>query len=238
TVSRRSSIRRSQWQGLATGAAGEGSRQRDRELSSDRGDRIFDVPFGSDWRSLGVWDAGIGEAFRATRGLRGDRRSFADEKTVGGDAEGGVMMESAPASPLEVGEAELAFEFLVVALDAPPQFGRVDELIEGRVLGQGRKPIFRRLFFALGPFDQKPFQRVGHRSLLVPRSRPDAHGSEARRQDFVRTLPPWNDAPSLVGKSLRQSLGGNGTCSSSRRMREDGRPRPLQGLGGSCSVPG
>src|SRR5271165_3258767 len=72
TVSRRSSIRRSQWQGLATGAAGEGSRQRDREASSDRGDRIFDVPFGSDWRRLGVWDARIAEAFRAAGGLRGE----------------------------------------------------------------------------------------------------------------------------------------------------------------------
>jgi hypothetical protein len=37
------------------------------------------------------------------------------------------MMESAPASPLEMGEAELAFECLVIALDAPAQFGRVDE---------------------------------------------------------------------------------------------------------------
>jgi hypothetical protein len=33
------------------------------------------------------------------------------------------MMEAAPASPFEVGVAEFAFEFLVVALDAPAQFG-------------------------------------------------------------------------------------------------------------------
>ena len=73
------------------------------------------------------------------------------------------MVESAPASPLDMDEAELAFQFLVVALDAPAHFGRVDENAEGRVFGQGRKPIFRRLFFALGPFDEEPFQRVGRR---------------------------------------------------------------------------
>src|SRR5271170_7340599 len=58
------------------------------------------------------------------------------------------MMEAAPASPFEMGEAEFAFEFLVVALDAPAQFGRVDENVDGRVFGQGREPVFRRLFFA------------------------------------------------------------------------------------------
>jgi hypothetical protein len=68
-------------------------------------------------------------------------------------------MESAPASPFEMGEAELAFEFLVVALDAPAQFGRVDGNVERGVFGEGRKPVFRRLSFALGPFDEKPFRR-------------------------------------------------------------------------------
>ena len=72
-------------------------------------------------------------------------------------------MEAAPASPFEMGEAEFAFEFFVVALDAPAQFGRVDENVDGRVFRHGRKPVFRRLFFALGPFDEKPLQRVGRR---------------------------------------------------------------------------
>jgi hypothetical protein len=47
------------------------------------------------------------------------------------------MVESAPASSFEMGEAEFAFEFLVVAFDAPAQFGRVDENVEGRVFRQG-----------------------------------------------------------------------------------------------------
>src|ERR1700678_3873030 len=54
-----------------------------------------------------------------------------------------MVMEAAPASPLEMGEAEFTFEFLIVALDAPAQFGGVDENIDRRVFRQGRKPVFR-----------------------------------------------------------------------------------------------
>jgi hypothetical protein len=64
-----------------------------------------------------------------------------------------VMMEAAPASPLEMGEAGFAFQFLAVALNASAQFGRVNEDVDGRVFGQGRKPVFCRLFFTLRPFD-------------------------------------------------------------------------------------
>ena len=39
-----------------------------------RGDRIFDMSFGSDWRRLWVWDARIGETFGAAGGLRGELR--------------------------------------------------------------------------------------------------------------------------------------------------------------------
>ncbi len=36
---------------------------RDRELSSDRRDQVFDVPFGSDRRRLGVLDERVTEPF-------------------------------------------------------------------------------------------------------------------------------------------------------------------------------
>src|SRR5271165_3089331 len=78
TVSRRSSVgwslwhRWSSWEGLATRAAQEGSSQRDRELSSDCRDRVFEMPFGSDRRRRGVWDGWICEMFGAAGGLRGE----------------------------------------------------------------------------------------------------------------------------------------------------------------------
>ena len=60
-----------------------------------------------------------------------------DQESVGGDAERGVVMESSPASSLEMGEAEFALEFLIVAFDPPAQFGGIDEHDEGRILRQG-----------------------------------------------------------------------------------------------------
>ncbi len=119
------------------------------------------MPFGSDRRRLGVWDGWKCEMFGGAGGLSGESPS-----------------------PFEMGEAEFAFEFLVVALDARAQFGRVDENVDGCVFGQGRKPVFRRLFFALGPFDEQPFQRMGRRNLPVPRSR-----AAAKREDKISLEP-------------------------------------------------
>ena len=65
-------------------------------------------------------------------------------------------MEASPAPPFEVGEAEFALEFLIVAFDAPAQFRGIDENFDRRVLGQGGEPVFRRLALAFGPLDQQP----------------------------------------------------------------------------------
>ena len=49
------------------------------------------------------------------------------------------MMESAPAAPFEMVQPELLLEFLIVALDAPAQFGHPDQLLDrgvGRERGQ------------------------------------------------------------------------------------------------------
>ncbi len=49
-----------------------------------------------------------------------------DQESVGGDAEGCMVMEASPASSFVMAEPEFLFELLVVALDAPPEFRRVD----------------------------------------------------------------------------------------------------------------
>jgi len=121
-----------------------------------------------------------------------------------------MMMEAAPASSFEMGQAEFVFQFLVVALDAPAQFRRVDETIDGRVFGQGQKSAFLLLFFALGPFDEEPFERMGRRTFPVSRGRAYPHGDDARGQGFVGALSPWRDAPAKPsGEALHPLLGGN-----------------------------
>jgi len=63
--------------------------------------------------------------------LRGE--SLGDQESVGRDAQRRVMVEAAPASPLEVTKADLLLEFVVVALNAPAQLGNIDELTEANI---------------------------------------------------------------------------------------------------------
>jgi hypothetical protein len=44
-----------------------------------------------------------------------------------------MMVEAAPASPLEVAKADLLFEFVVVALNAPAQLDDINKLTEANV---------------------------------------------------------------------------------------------------------
>ena len=68
-------------------------------------------------------------------GLRGKKGSAEDEESVGDAAESRVVMEAAPAAALEVVEPNLLLQFLVVAFDAPAQFGQTHELTNGRFGG-------------------------------------------------------------------------------------------------------
>jgi hypothetical protein len=65
-------------------------------------------------------------------------------------------MKAAPSASLELPQSNLLLELLIVALDAPAQFGDVDQAIEGDIVGKGREPVFGRLGLALGPLDQQP----------------------------------------------------------------------------------
>src|ERR1700750_2378618 len=94
------------------------------------------------------------------RGRGGNRVPLGNQEAVGGDAQGGVVVEAAPASAFEVAEPEFLLELLVVALDAPAQLRNVDQTFEGDVGWQGREPVFGRLLLAFRPFEQEPFFAV------------------------------------------------------------------------------
>jgi len=64
------------------------------------------------------------------------------------------MMEAAPSSTFKMPETDFLLEFLVVALNAPTQFGEVNQTLEGDVRGKRRQPVFCRLVLAFGPLDQ------------------------------------------------------------------------------------
>ena len=52
------------------------------------------------------------------------------QESIGRDAQRCVMVEAAPASPFEVAEPNLLFEFLIIAFDTAAQFGGTDKLME------------------------------------------------------------------------------------------------------------
>jgi hypothetical protein len=81
------------------------------------------------------------------------------------------MVEATPAAAFVVAEADLLFQLLIIAFDAPAQFDGVDELVEGDVGRQGRKPILGRLVFGLGPLDDEPFLGAELGAQIVAMSR-------------------------------------------------------------------
>jgi hypothetical protein len=81
-------------------------------------------------------------------------QTFADEKPVGRDAQRGMVMKAAPVATLEVVQAELLFEFLIVALDAPANLDGGDQRLAGDVRRQRGEKVFGRLGLLFGPLDQ------------------------------------------------------------------------------------
>src|ERR1700678_59409 len=99
------------------------------------------------------------------------------------------MVEAAPPAPFVVPKPDLLLEFLIVALDAPAQFGQIDELREADVLWQRGEPVFGWLCFALRPFDQQPLRRqlLGEPTRTRTRAkREDSWPAEPSRHVTVR----------------------------------------------------
>src|ERR1700747_25638 len=57
----------------------------------------------------------------------GKGASFGDQKTVCGNTEGSMVVETAPPAPFIIAEAEFLLQLLVVALDPPSQLGEIDQ---------------------------------------------------------------------------------------------------------------
>src|SRR5512132_703672 len=135
-------------------------------------------------------------------------------------------------------EADLLFEFLVIALDAPAPLGLVDQVGERGVFGQRREPIFGRFGFILGPFDQEPFLRPRRRPRIVPMRR---RSRTAAKREVSGAFVPSRQVTTRQASSASvcaRSLAETGLWSGLRRTDDGGRPRPPHTLGGSGPVPG
>jgi hypothetical protein len=109
------------------------------------------------------------------------------------------MVEATPSSAFEMSEPDLLLEFLIVAFNAPTQFGNINKRRKLDVFRQGREPVFGRLLLALGPLDQQPFLRVRFGKLLVAVRRANAQAGEARGERRGGAVAPTDGLPRRLG---------------------------------------
>src|SRR5271170_5987020 len=125
-------------------------------------------------------------------------------------------------------EPDLLLEFLIVAFDAPAQFGNIDKSRKFDVFRQGREPVFGRLLLALGSvsFSSRCAGRTRRRAKLE-----ESGAAVPSRQVMVCHADlGWRNASALTE---------SGRCLRSRRSRFAGRPRPdRRCFAGNGAVPG
>src|SRR6266478_4821197 len=141
---------------------------------------------------------------------RGKSAAFGDEESVGGDAQGRVMMESAPPAPLVVAEAEFLLEVLIVALDAPAQLGLIGHGPTRDRGRQGGEPVFGGFRLAFGPLDQEPLLGAWGGAVGVAMGGSDPDRGKAPGQGGVGALAPDQPAPGSLGQACSQHLGRHG----------------------------
>jgi hypothetical protein len=106
-----------------------------------------------------------------------------------------MVVEASPASTLEVIEADLLFEFLIVAFDSPADLRQADELFWRRIGGHRGQPELGRLWLSFRPLDHEPLVTTRRMTQLVSVGRPDTQEGESRSHTALAALPPRDHLP-------------------------------------------
>src|SRR4029077_6109354 len=104
-------------------------------------------------------------------GRGGKTVPLGNQEPVSSDAKCRMMMKTAPASAFVMSQSQFLLEFLIVPLNDPALLGQFDQVGEGGLCGQGRKPVLVRLLFPSGPFDEQPLLRMGFRLPVIAMGR-------------------------------------------------------------------
>jgi hypothetical protein len=101
--------------------------------------------------------------------LLGEKAALGHQEGLGSEAPGRVMMKAAPLASLVVSQPDLLFEFFLIALNPPAQFGEGDQLLARGPQRQRGEPILGRFAIAGGPFEEQPFflARCGAPEVLM-----------------------------------------------------------------------
>ena len=118
------------------------------------------------------------------------------------------MVEATPSTAFEVAEPNLLLEFLIIALDAPAQFGDVDETAQGRrLVARVESQYLLGSFSPCGPLDQQPFLRPA----VQPANNLDARArtrTRANREDRRSAVPSRHSImrQARLGRPTRERL--------------------------------
>ena len=99
------------------------------------------------------------------RAAEGEKASLGNEKAVSRQTQGDMVIEAAPATALEPGQADLLLEFAIVLLDPVAALGMPDEVLERRV-GRQRTQPEAPVLGSLGVLNDQPF--LGIEMVPVP----------------------------------------------------------------------
>src|SRR5918994_759650 len=99
-------------------------------------------------------------------------------------------MEPRPRASLEVIEAEFAFQFLIVAFDAPAQFPESHQRAQRCRPRQGREIELGRCRLAARPLTHEPDLRARSCAFRVTMGEMHADGRKARRLLPARAFSP------------------------------------------------
>ena len=149
-------------------------------------------------------EAAVGVIPIARLAPRGKNGPFGHQEPIGRDAQGGVMMKPAPVATFIMTQAELLFQFLVVAFDDPAVFGAMHEFFQTGIVSEIGKPVFGGLGCAAGPLDQHSLFDEGRPVPAVALCGADASGGEARGQAVAGALAPTHLTPVFGGQGLSQ----------------------------------
>src|ERR1041385_343101 len=135
----------------------------------------------------------------ASAGRGGKTVPLGNEEPISGDAQSGVMVETAPVTAFKVSQSQLLFQLLVIPFDDPAVFGCFDQSAEPGIQRQRRYPVFTGSGLPARPFDQQPFLGVRPRPPIIPMRRTYANGGKASLQLPACAFTP-GDCPEDSGR--------------------------------------
>jgi hypothetical protein len=138
-----------------------------------------------------VWRWPRGCEFEMTGSGRGGKTvPLGYQEPIRCNAERGVMVEPSPVTAFEMTEAQLLFQFLIIAFHDPALFRHLDQSFELGAGRQRRDLILGRFWFPCRPFDQQPFLSVGFRLPIIPMRGPDSNRGKTGSQLPIGSFSP------------------------------------------------